>query len=538
MSDFADNSISQREIVWGRSILCVFLLCISLPYLLAKLLVPEGMNWSGLLFSADDQNVHLMWARQVRDGTFFMRDLYTTQSLIAPEPALFFNILPYLMGIFSRFTGLEVVIWYHIFRVGLAGVAIWQLHRLGIAVTQGKANLAGARICVLALAAFTSGAGFLAPFLPSIAIFDRPDGSILPLVPEAFLSLSAFAYPLNIASFALLAYIWCQIIEEKRPVQVFIAAIFLGNIHTYDSLPLMVAALVGCAINRNFSRVALTAFIGSLLPVLYQFLVFRGSEEFRLKALTLTEAPLAISLFLTFLPLIALALISFKSSRELPASRWLLAWLFSTLVLLYLPASVFSFSRKMIEGLQLPLLVFAGIGVWSIAQKISKPRAQWICGAIVVLLAASPAQFISWTMNNFSTNNEGRWGVLMPPLMLTDSEKILLEELEKKPQGAVLCLPFLGSYVPRISGKFTYYGHWAESLKVEEEKRPRTIAFYTGQMSPDEAKQFLKENKISYVLESGFERGISKGNSMPTTLGLPIEFSTGEDKIYSVPTNF
>jgi hypothetical protein len=296
--------------------------------------------------------------------------------------------------------------------------------------------------------------------------------------------------------------------------------------------------IVGCAINRQFSRVALSAFLGSLLPVVYQYVVFRGSEEFRLKALTLTEAPPALALIVTFLPLIVLAIVGFKNSRQFPAARWLVAWIFATVVLLYVPASVFSFSRKMIEGLQLPLLVFAGIGLWHLAQTISKPRAQLVSGAIVLILAVSPFQFLSWTMNNFSTNNEGRWGVLMPPLMLTNSEKTLLNELDKKPQGAVLCLPFLGSYVPRTSAKFTYYGHWAESLKVNEEKRPRTLAFYTGKMTSDEAKKFLKENKISYVLESGYERGISNGHSMATTLGLPLLISSGEDRIYSVPASF
>ncbi len=536
MSDISGTSLSRREIVWGRAILLVFLLCVSLPYLLAKLLEPEGLIWGGLLFSADDQNVHLMWARQVRDGAFFMRDLYTTQSLIAPEPALFFNILPFIIGIFSRFTGLEVAIWYHVFRVALSGVAIWQLHRLSIAATRGEAKFAGARICVLALGAFTTGAGFLAPILSGIPLMDRPDGSSLPLVPEAFLSLSAFAYPLNIASFALMAFIWCQIIEEKQPVWVFVAAILLGNIHTYDSLPLIVATVAGCAINRKFSIVALAAFIGSVLPVVYQFLVFRGSEEFRLKALVLTEAPPVLSLIVTFLPLLLLAIASFKESRQLPAARWLVAWIFSTIVLLYMPN--ISFSRKMIEGLQLPLLVLAGIGLWALAQQISKPRAKWVCGAIVLLLATSPIQFLGWTMNNYTTNNQGRWGVLMPPLMLTDSEKLLLDTLDKKPQGAVLCLPFLGSYVPRTSGKFTYFGHWAESLNVEKEKRPRTLAFFTGKMAPDEAKKFLKDNKISYVLESRFERELSGGNSTASSLGLPIEFSSGDDRIYSVPASF
>src|SRR4051812_1872921 len=108
---------TPREARLAQIILLAFLALIVLPYFWAAALTPPGSVWSGLLFSADDQNVHLMWARQARDGAFFFRDQFTTEGLITGERPLFFNILPLLMGWFSRVTGLEVVFSHHIARV-------------------------------------------------------------------------------------------------------------------------------------------------------------------------------------------------------------------------------------------------------------------------------------------------------------------------------------------------------------------------------------------------------------------------------------
>ena len=59
------EKVEKRRLVW---LLAASLLATTLPYLWAAAIAPRGFVYSGLLFSPDDQNVHLMWARQAAQG--------------------------------------------------------------------------------------------------------------------------------------------------------------------------------------------------------------------------------------------------------------------------------------------------------------------------------------------------------------------------------------------------------------------------------------------------------------------------------------
>src|SRR5690606_27612997 len=96
-------------------------------------------------------------------------------------------------------------------------------------------------------------------------------------------------------------------------------------------------------------------------------------------------------------------------------------------------------------------------------------------------------------------------------------------------QKAVLCLTFLGNYVPGQSGMTVYLGHWAETVNYEE-KLAQTINFMTGKMTADEAQQWLHQNHIGYVLMGSYE------NQLGATLPLPLTsvFSEAGTAVYRV----
>ncbi|MBW3637349.1 MAG: hypothetical protein KY445_12950 [Armatimonadetes bacterium] len=517
-------------------ILLGFLALITLPYALAPLILPQNAVWGGLLGSADDQNVHLMWARQAQEGAFFLRDKFTTESLVSGEKPLFFNVLPALMGILARIFGVDVVFPYHVLRVALAAWALWQFHQLARLVTRRDETDNRLPIFALLLLCFTTGAGFLAslPFFGRFLFIDRPDGNF-PLMPEAFFLLSAFAYPLNIASFGLLALLFRKLIEKSGALTAFFAALLLANIHTYDALPFLATATLWALwqaknAEKSAMRVTLAAICGAILPVAYQFFVFRGSEEFRLKALTVTAPPDLPSMLLVFAPLLVLAAFGIRKWREFPAIPLLLLWIATTFALVYAPTTLFSFARKMIEGVQIPLVLLAAIGAGALWDKMAAfgPR-QLVFALGLGILMISPAQFFGWIWNNTLENNAARWRVLMPPLALSRGDAAALRAIEKQGgDGAVLSLPYLGSYVPRATGKWTYAGHWAETLRFETEKFPRVARFYQGRMTPDEARAFLCDHRIRWVVEGQFEREFSGGVSVASQLGLRPIFRGGD----------
>ena len=520
--------LSDREKRLGLGILALFLLCITLPYAFAWAITPPGFTWGGLLFSTDDQNVHLMWARQAQNGAFFLRDLFTTEGLISGDRPLFFNLLALLMGWLSRLSGLEVAFSYHIVRVAGAAWALWQLHLLSWSVTQGQPERQSARLWALALAAFSTGAGFLALIAPAIlnhfVLFDRADNANWPLMPEAFFNLSALLYPLNIVSFGLLMLVARHILDGKAWAA-FVGALLLGNIHTYDALPLIAIAalwaIVSFKADKPSALRAVAALAGALVPVLYQIIVFRDSAEFRIKALTQTLPPHFVNTLLTFAPLLILAALGWWALRDRPRERkFLTLWVMVTIALVYTPFDLISFARKMIEGWQIPLLILAGVG-------LSQFKRPLIAGAIVAVTAISPVLTMNWILENAMENNASRvQSVLMPVIYLHDSEVAAMDFIARdRATGAVLCLPISGGYVPRATLKTTYLGHWAETLDVKN-KRALTFRYFSGQMAPDEARQWFADNKIRWVFEGPYERSLAP-ISASARLGLTPIFQSG-----------
>ena len=521
--------LSDREKRLSLGILALFLLCITLPYAWAWAITPQGFTWGGLLFSADDQNVHLMWARQAQNGAFFLRDLFTTEGLISGDRPLFFNLLALFMGWLSRVSGLEVAFSYHIVRVAGAAWALWQLHLLSWSVTDGAPQRQNARLWTLALAAFTTGAGFLALLFPSILqhfiLFDRADNANWPLMPEAFFNLSALLYPLNIVSFGLLMLVARHILDGKAWAA-FLGALLLSNIHTYDALPLIVIAalwaIASFKADKPSAGRAVAALLGAAIPVVYQIVVFRDSAEFRIKALTQTPPPHFSATILTFAPILILAALGWWNLRDRPRERaFLTLWALVTIALVYTPFELISFARKMIEGWQIPLLILAGVGLGQFKRPI-------FATAIAAVLAISPLLTMNWIMANAAENNlsriiDGKW---MPALYLYDSEVAALNFIARDAAtGAVLCLPITGAYVPRATLKTTYLGHWAETLGADK-KRGIVSRYFGGQMAPAQAKQWFADNKIRWVFEGPYERSLAP-NSASAQLGLTPVFRAG-----------
>lgn len=55
-----------------------------------------------------------------------------------------------------------------------------------------------------------------------------------------------------------------------------------------------------------------------------------------------------------------------------------------------------------------------------------------------------------------------------------------------------------GNYIPAYSGNFVYFGHNGETPQYAE-RQNNVNWFFSGQMTPEKAKSFLQEEKISYI---------------------------------------
>lgn len=547
------DTSEKRRLLW---LITAFTALTTLPYLWAFAITPPGFVYSGLLFSPDDQNVHLMWARQAAERHLFVHDLFTTEHLSSGEKPLFNNLLTSFIGAFS-WLPISLVIAYHVVRLVAGAFCLWWFYQLAAQITENKT----VRFFATALAAFSSGGGWLRdvlPFLAGRAWMDKPDNYLhnvaLPMMPEGFAFPSLLVFPLNAASLALLALIYNCVLQaqagEKRALWVgFGAAFLLSNVHTYDALPLGATLLLWAIYSRvkkvNFVAPLVIA-CGALPPLLYQFYVFQNSREFQLKANTITAPPPLPDVLLSYAPLLLLALYGAWAVRENQSVRLLVLWAVVTLFSIYAPLS---FGRKMIEGFHLPLCFFAAVAVSELIKNRTPilQRAAFAGGG--VLLCLSSLQFLLWCLADAPKSIQLYRGI-MPPLYLSTGdaaafsflkEQYSQEKTAKEKPAAVLSLIFAGNYLPQKTGYHAYVGHWAETLDVGS-KMAEAKAFYSGQLPRAAALAWLRKNHVRYVFEGFYEtRAFPQRVSLLSLLGQAVFTSppTSDDpdgtRVYRVP---
>ena len=561
----------ERRIYLAISLLLVALL--TLPYLWAWFTTPGDGVYSGLLYNPDDQNVHLAWARQARDGQFFIRDLFTTEWLQNGEKPLFFNVLTMLIGLLSRVTTLPLVMVYHAVRVLGAIACVWFFANLCAQLTADKR----VRVLAVALVAFGGGIGFSQNVFPSRTFIDNANARLT--MPEAWTFHSAFVFPLFIVPMALLAFIYWQTLRArdsghlKHAVFAGSAALLLANIHTYDVVPLNIVMFLWALwsfisstrsvespdlkidnVNKMRWLAPLIVVAFTIPQVAYQFFVVRNSEEFRVKAFSGKPAPPFLDITISYAPYLILSIGALwflwkaqngarrnieyskfeNSTKTTRPAAWIMAlWIIVTLILIYTPIS---FARKMIEGVHLPLCFLAALGFIALLDRfrVSFQLQRVLVGALVLMMSVSSLSFVSWCLTNATDNNstDERANAFMPPLYVLDETQRamrFLDDLDEPRTRAVLCFPRVGNYVPRESGWPVYVGHFDETLHATR-KYNESLRFYDGRMNNDEAAQWLQNNDIGFVAVGPLEK--LAGNRV---LDFPVAWREGATTIYRVP---
>lgn len=548
----ADERLRLRLVVAG------LLLLITVPYVVARDFTPDNWVFQWLLFNPDDQNVHLMWARQASEGHLAFRDLYSTESLVQGERARFTNVFCLAMGWLSR-TGIPLLFIWHIFRLAFAALALTWFYWLCSALTSDK----NTRFAALLLAAFSMGCGWLLPLFPNRKFVDRADLGF-PLMPEAFTFSSALIFPMFIASIALLALIYYGVVRAQQSgarrfaVLAGVAAFFLSNIHTYDVLPLNVTLILWAVWSSLGSRRAvddaephgnsrmrwqapLIAVLCSLPFLAYQVLVFKFSAEFSTKATTQTPPPPVFDMALSYGLLLLLAMAGAYGARRSHSLRLPVLWSAVTLAMIYAPPQLLPFGRKMIEGVHLPLCLLAAVALANGVRAVFKNPTQTllrraVTGGIIAILCVSSLRLLEYGINSPRTNDVLiANGVQIPPLRLHADDAAALRFLASpgiRRDRAVLCSSLLGNYVPPTTGHYVYIGHWAETQDYSG-KLGQSLAFFSGRMEPAAAREWLKKNRIGFVIGGFYEQRLSEGG-MRLPVRLRQVFSHGETRVYEV----
>lgn len=564
--------MSHSERCWISRFTLVFICLTWLPYLFAFAMTPPKMRYMWLLGNPDDQNVHIMWARQAADGAITFKDLYTTEE----HSGSFFHFPTLLLGLLHAATKLPLHLLYQVMRtIAVAALCIGAYWLITHHFTHVPS-----RRSFMVLLCFSSGFGWLAWLLRDwfgIAVPYFADVSKGLVMPEAITFLAALVAPLaalgnafqvclmaSIASFAMSGSL-------RKALLASLLSIALGNAHSYAALTMVIVLIVWYPIHllwmkllcvwqpkgasicggherTSFSPRTATCLLAivvivclcSAIGMLPQMLAFKADIAFRLKALTPTLTPHPLILLGTYGLLVPLSLIGVVLGVR---NRWQmlpmpLAWLIGTLIAIHLPVS---FQRKLIEGFHIPLCMFAAYAAveapLKLRQGISVKAIHIALAVLTVVMFPSNGAYIGLNIYWLLNNNMLAERLLQPPYYLTEDQLLLVRWIRENTMrgDAILCSPMLGNYIPPLSGRAVFIGHWAETLNFTKKLRI-LMECYRWVGAPSQIAMWLtlaRTHNVRFVLVTDFERAISGGKvSLPPFCELA--FKAGNDEVYRV----
>jgi len=506
-------------------------------HLLGWLVTPKGYRyfWILPLYPADC-NFHLSWARQAYDGKNRFADLFTTEE----HAPLTFNLHDWLIGKLSRWVSISLHIsmkLLHTIGVIFFIIAAWWLSVPILTESQQRTYLL--MLCFLG--------GFISLGMPEA---------------NTYIALTTFSW--FVWGKALLAVLIGSIIrmsmEENNGKMILIGSlsgILLGNIHPYALAPICYALPLWLFLNWAINKRMRSEILLSLIPVssaifsaalqafailgdpVYQ-VVFRNPPSL---------APPIWYFILNYGLIFFLAVLAsiqlLRKLRMQAAESLLIFWFVGSFLAVYLTPT--ALERRLIEGAHLPMCILASLS-W---HKIILKRAAFLHRiqllVLMLLGGIAPLNFWAFQAEELITNSRPDLHLHKGlPLFLSEQHLQLLEWLESNtmPDEVILCSYELGNYIPALTGRKVFIGHWSLTINLDEKfKIARKI--WRGELPINEARELFRKHRIRYALATIYERHATKTKHLPEYCPyLPehfhigkygeVVFRIGDDAIYKL----
>jgi hypothetical protein len=523
-------TVYKSEQRWALkwAIIIVGLTC--LPYLLAWRLAPAGTRYTGLLINHFDGESYYAKMQEGARGDWLFHLAFTPE----PHEGAFVYVFYLALGHLSAITGLPIPWTYHLARAVSGLFFLWVAYRFITCFVSGVAT----RRAAFLLLGFSAGLGWLLAPL-GITTADL-------WVAEGFTFLSILVNPHFPLAMGLMLLIFLWVLESSlfplpakppgaaRPLlpQILVTAgvgIFLSLVQPF-AVPIVLVVLGAYLIllawrNRRLPwrgiLVAGAAALGSLPFVLYDLYVYRTNPAlaaWSAQNVTPSLPPWNYALGYGLILLLALAGLWTALRRREPADLFLLAWVGSTSLLLYVP---FALQRRFITGLHLPLVLLAAIGLEQIVwPRIAARRRGMMTGLLVGLAAVTnvfvPAVAVAGVA-------QGR-----QPLVMSGDQAAACTWLREHTTwtDTVLAPPDVGQFIPAWAGNRVVYGHPLETIDAQT-KESEIARFYSPETATAERRALLDRYEVRYVWLPSGQPGI-----VPADLSLVPAWSSKEVGIF------
>uniref|UniRef100_UPI003751ED41 hypothetical protein n=1 Tax=Armatimonas sp. TaxID=1872638 RepID=UPI003751ED41 len=509
----------------------------SVPYFVGWLLTPAGFVYTGLTTNIDDSYVYLAWMRHVASGAFFQHNQFCAE----PEArqTLLFNLWFLVLGTLSR--ALPPILVFHLARILGGAALLWAVARLlALAVSDERA-----RKLAFALVCFSAGLGWLIPGNPSLKPFAFAKATIDTFQHEAITFQSLYYSPLFApATFAMVVFITALLRSEQTgklrdTLPACLAGFLLGNSHTYDVIPLFAVALAGRLASDISQRKVSTAgwirlvVIGAaaLPSTAHIAYVLKTDAIFRARANETepTYTSLLPWVLLGYGFLLPLGILG-ALQKNTPGRSVLICWVVVGVAVAYLP---FEFQRKLLMGPHIPIALLAGIGLSTLAGKLSGDFPKILALFGVLITVPSNALLLLRDITRLQNNESG---TAYRPYLTQDEASALAWLRENAPADSIVLvapdptshtrfpnnplMPHLAAAVPAHTRCIGYNGHWSET-KAYGRKLGEARRFFSQSTDDSQREALLITNKIRYILYLNHLAGADLGGYIPVdwTLG-------------------
>lgn len=517
----------------------------SLPYLYGYLRQTSELQYLGLHgFATGDTYVYFSYLRQARDGTWLFSDLYTTEAARVPMVNTFWMVA----GQLGRLLRWSVPATFHLARllvIPLAlAVVVWLLAQYLPTIRQRRWGLI--------LAVFASGvSGYLLPFLRQPAYVGGyyhwpPDL----WVAESSVFLSAIHSGHMLLALALIVAVFLLVVTavERRQWRWSVlaggCALALFSFHPFHA-PLIFLVLgswaVVCSIVARrvrwdiISHVLVVAMAALPMLIYYAWALRVDPVTAGRAAQNVAWTPAWYLLFLGYGFLIPFAVVGiFRVVRERMVVQpyWLLlvTWLTVQMMLVLWPT--IAFQRRLLTGLQLPLVILAVTG-FPVARQWLKHFAPRLTRSVLTFPGAFAVLFVFFFGFTNLVNFANDIGLMYErnPLVFWPREQVAAIVAVRDltgPQSVVLASPTTSYLIPGLTGRRVVTGHGIETL--DDEAKRVAITWFYGSDSPRQRQEFLARYGVTHVFAGPREQAVGL-DALPY---LASVYDNGVVKIYRV----
>ncbi|MDQ7024588.1 MAG: hypothetical protein Q9P01_04620 [Anaerolineae bacterium] len=533
--------VARAEWRWVFLVSVTLLLFTFTPFIIVAVLNPPGADWQfmGALHDYQDSAASMARIRQGAAGQFLTQFAHTPES----QTGALVHPIYALLGQASRFSIQSPIMWFHLGRMVVSIFMYVAIYHLGASIWV-KVNT---RRIFFVIATIGSGFGWLYALLTGISNSVVVPDLMIPQISPFFSAGVNVHYPLTIACLAWLASVIVPIFRPGETLEpsvaneglmVFLVSLLLAFVYPDALLPIGIAYVLSIGVHLGVQRKLSTREIRwglwILVPALpliaYYLLTFvNNAAVAEWIAQRGDRVPSLPMLLLSLgLPLLIALPALYRAGRRFEADgdRFMLLWLLSMIITMYLPLKL---NQYFLAGLMLPVAYFATRAVVDFWFGYVKRRYRgWVYVTIVPLFLLS---HILWLYLPIVPIVQGWSNVDANVLEQDYVDAFDYLDSEIRAGTIILASPDVSTWIPVWTDGRPVYGHYAETVDAQS-SRQAVREWYT--LSGDDCLPLLERYHVAYVILGPRENRIGSGQCVRNLI---LAASSDNVNVYAVSRN-